>query len=63
MIFNRIKGTPVDPFISHMRITYEENMRKETERYWRDKIASEIMYRNLSSKDEIIYLIRNGNVS
>ena len=34
-----------------MRIAYEENMRKETEQYWRDKIASEIMYKNLSSKD------------
>lgn len=32
---------PSDPFISHMRISYEDNIRSLTEKYWRDKIASE----------------------
>jgi len=34
-------SVPIDPFISHMRISYEDNIRRLTEDYWRDKIASE----------------------
>ena len=34
-------SVPIDPFISHMRISYEDNIRRLTEEYWRDKIASE----------------------
>jgi hypothetical protein len=42
MIFNRFRGLSTDPFISHMRISYEDGIRNETEEYWRTKIASEI---------------------
>ena len=34
-------SVPIDPFISHMRISYEDNIRRLTEEYWRGKIASE----------------------
>jgi hypothetical protein len=33
---------PSDPFISHMRIAYEDNIRNSTEEYWRKRIAKEI---------------------
>lgn len=42
MIFNRFRGLPSDPFISHMRIAYEEGIINQTEEYWRKKIANEI---------------------
>lgn len=46
MTFNKVKCPPIDPFISHMRIAYEEGIRNQTENYWRTKIANEIrMYR------------------
>jgi hypothetical protein len=32
---------PSDPFISHMRIAYEDGIRNLTEQFWRDRIASE----------------------
>jgi len=42
MNLNRFRGLPTDPFISHMRISYEDGIRNETEEYWRKKIANEI---------------------
>ena len=42
MVFNKIKCPPIDPFISHMRIAYEDGIRNQTENYWRAKIANEI---------------------
>lgn len=45
-------SVPVDPFISHMRIAYEDNIRNSTEEYWRRKIAKEIrQYRILPSNN------------
>lgn len=41
--FNPVRSLPVDPFISHMRIAYEDGIRKQTEEYWRNKIASEFI--------------------
>jgi hypothetical protein len=38
---NKTWSVPSDPFISHMRISYEDNIRKSTEEYWRNKIALE----------------------
>lgn len=32
---------PIDPFISHMRIAYEEGIRNKTEAYWRERIVNE----------------------
>lgn len=32
---------PIDPFISHMRIAYEEGIRNQTESYWRERIVNE----------------------
>lgn len=32
---------PSDPFISHMRIAYEDNIRSSTEKFWRKTIALE----------------------
>lgn len=32
----------MEPFVTSMRIMYEENMKKSTESYWRAKIADEI---------------------
>lgn len=43
MKLNRIFSLPCDPFISHMRIAYEDGLRKETEEYWRDTIAREVL--------------------
>lgn len=43
MKFNRIFTLPCDPFISHMRIAYEDGIRKQTEEYWRAKIAGEVL--------------------
>ena len=42
MNINNNNNLPIDPYISHMRIAWEESMRKQTEKYWRDKIASQI---------------------
>ena len=42
MKFNIFNNKPIDPFISHMRISYEENIRAKTEVYWRNVIAEEI---------------------
>jgi len=42
MKLNIFNNTPIDPFISHMRISYEENIRAKTEVYWRNVIAEEI---------------------
>ena len=42
MKFNIFNNTPIDPFISHMRISYEESIRAKTEVYWRNVIAEEI---------------------
>ncbi len=42
MNFNKFRGLSTDPFISHMRISYEDGIRNQTEEYWRTTIASEI---------------------
>ncbi len=42
MKFNRFRGLSTDPFISHMRISYEDGIRNQTEEYWRKQIANEI---------------------
>lgn len=41
MNFNNINCLAIDPFISHMRISYEEGMRNKTEEYWYNKIGAE----------------------
>ena len=40
---NKIKNIPIDPFISHMRIAYEDGIRNETEAYWRERIIQECL--------------------
>lgn len=45
MRLNRIRSVASDPFISHMRIAYDEGIRKETEDYWRQTLVSEILER------------------
>lgn len=45
MRFNVFRNLPTDPIISHMRIGWEEGIRKQTEDYWRDKITQEIAQR------------------
>ena len=42
MRLNIFRNPHIDSTIAHMRIAYEENMRKETEQYWRSFIAREI---------------------
>ena len=42
MRLNLFRNPAVDPYVSHMRVVYEDNMRKQTEEYWRQKIAIEI---------------------
>lgn len=42
MKLNLFRNPAVDPYVSHMRVIYEDNMRKQTEEYWRQKIAIEI---------------------
>jgi len=39
---NLFRNPAVDPYVSHMRVIYEDNMRKQTEEYWRQKIAIDI---------------------
>lgn len=43
MKLNRFFPLPCDPFISHMRIAYEDGIRKQTEEHWRGKIAGEVL--------------------
>jgi len=49
-----------------MRILYEENMRKDTESFWRERISKEILWACEHSIDpcleckELSYFIRNG---
>lgn len=45
MKLNRFFPLPCDPFISHMRIAYEDGLRKQTEEYWRTTIVNEILQR------------------
>ncbi len=42
MRLNLFRNPAVDPYVSSMRIMYEENVRKQTEEYWRNKIAIDI---------------------
>lgn len=42
MRLNRFRNPSIDPYISNMRVIYEDNIRKQTEEYWRQKIAIEI---------------------
>lgn len=42
MKLNLFRNPAVDPYVSHMRVIYEDSMRKQTEEYWRQKIATEI---------------------
>ena len=42
MKLNLFRNPAVDPYVSHMRVVYEDNMRKQTEEYWRRKIATDI---------------------
>ena len=43
MHFNRSFHLSSEPFISHMRIAWQDGIRKNTEEYWRAKIAAEIL--------------------
>lgn len=42
MKLNLFRNPAVDPYVSHMRVIYEDNMRKQTEEYWRQRIAIDI---------------------
>ena len=42
MKLNLFRNPAVDPYVSHMRVIYEDDMRKKTEGYWRQKIAIDI---------------------
>ena len=42
MKLNLFRNPAVDPYISNMRVIYEDNTRKQTEEYWRQKIAIDI---------------------
>jgi hypothetical protein len=42
MRLNIFKSPAIDPYISHMRVVYEDNIRKQTEGYWRIRIAAEL---------------------
>lgn len=41
MRFNVFRNSPIDPIISHMRIGWEEGIRKQTETYWRGVLEKE----------------------
>lgn len=60
MKINRFFPLPCDPFISHMRIAYEDAIRKETEEYWRNIIAQEVRGQlpYLQNIDMVISVIR-----
>jgi hypothetical protein len=55
MRLNKIKTPSIDPFISHMRIMYEENIRSSTEKYWREKIADELKVEGAKGWGEDLY--------
>jgi hypothetical protein len=57
MNFNNIKGLAIDPFISHMRISYEDGIRNQTEEYWRNKIAAEIRSYEINDDDSRVDII------
>lgn len=62
MKFNSFRSLPCDPFISHMRIAYEDGIRKQTEQYWRSKIAGEVLtkFPYASNIDLIVKEIRGA---
>jgi len=42
MHINKLSSISFDPFISHMRIAWQDSIRKDTEEYWRSTIAQEV---------------------
>lgn len=62
MKINRSSHISGDPFISHMRISYEDSIRKQTEEFWRNTIASEITekFRYVQSLDHVTNFIINN---
>lgn len=56
----------MEPFVTHMRLMYEDNMRKDTESYWRERISKEILWACEHSIEpcleckELSYFIKNG---
>lgn len=39
---NIFKNPQIESFVSHYRIQHEENIRKETEEFWRNRIVLEL---------------------
>jgi hypothetical protein len=44
MRVNVFRQPSMEPFVTHMRLLYEDNMKKDTESYWRNKISKEILW-------------------
>jgi hypothetical protein len=66
MKVNIFRQPSMEPFVTHMRLLYEDNMKKDTESYWRERISKEILWACEHSIDpcleckELSYFIRNG---
>ncbi len=60
MKYNVFRNVPVDPMISHMRIEWEEGIRKQTETHWRNTISYEIMH-SCDSFKTLGYMCNNCN--
>lgn len=66
MRLNRFNYPTMEPFVTHMRLLYEDNMRKDTESFWRERISKEILWacehsiETCNDCTELSYFIRNG---